>query len=140
MFSPEPDNPQTWFAAWVTQLDESVVAEDLEDLRPGVDEGLSQLPGSQVESASQDVFGNLIRFDRIFTFQENGATRKRRLWILYVDKWLIVLTWQGSSPEEYQYWISMANYIFGTFNIPDALWFATDRDLMATLRSKSGGA
>ncbi len=134
MFSPEANNPKTWFSVWISRLDEAVVAEDLEDLRQGVNEGLSELTECHVESKSEDVLGNLIKFDRIFTFQEDGAIRKRRLWILYVDKWLMVLTWQGSSPEEYKYWYPMANYAFMTFNIPEELWFATDRDLSGYTR------
>ena len=43
--------------------------------------------------------------------------RKRKQWLLYVDIWLIVLTWQGSSPEEYEYWLPMGNYAFATFNL-----------------------
>jgi hypothetical protein len=105
------------------------VAEDLEHLRLGVSEGLAQLADCKVEAASEVVLGNLIKFERVFTFRVDGAVRKRKLWMLYVDKWLIVLTWQGSSEEEYEYWLAMANYSFATFNLPEALWFATDRDL-----------
>ena len=42
MFSPEAENPQTFFSVWVTELDTEVVAEDLDDLKAGVDEGLAQ--------------------------------------------------------------------------------------------------
>jgi hypothetical protein len=52
-----------------------------------------------------------------------------------VDKWQIALTYQGSSPEEYEYWFALANYSFATFTIPEALWFATDRDLIGYGRS-----
>src|SRR5262247_3257280 len=62
MVSPEAENPQTWFSVWISQLELNVVAEDLEDLKDGVDEGLSQLPDMKVESASEEVLGNLIKF------------------------------------------------------------------------------
>ncbi len=136
MFSPEAHDPKTWYSVWVSRLDEAVVAEDLEDLRQGVNEGLSQLAECKVESESEDVLGNLIKFERIFTFREDDAIRKRKFWILYVDKWLMVLTWQGSSPEEYKYWYPMANYFFMTFNLPEVLWFATDRDLSGHTKSR----
>jgi hypothetical protein len=45
------------------------------------------------------------------------------------------LTLHGSSPEENQYWFAMANYAFLTFEIPEALWFATDRDLAGLRRT-----
>jgi len=111
------------------------VAEDLEDLKLGLDEGLSQLSECKVEAASGEPLGNLIKFERIFTFQEDGMIRKRRLWLLYVDKWQMVLTWQGATEEEYDYWLSMGNYFFFTFEIPQALWFATDRDLSGHTRT-----
>lgn len=134
MYLPSLDDPETSFAAWVSQLEHAVVAEDLEELKIGVDEGLAQLTDSNVEAASEVVLGNLIKFERIFTFHQGEAIRRRKIWILYVDTWLIVLTWQGSSPEEYEYWFSMANYSFATFLIPEALWFATDRDLVGLSR------
>ena len=129
MFAPEAGDPETRFSVWISLLDEQVVAEDLEDLRLGVNEGLSSLAECKVESESEVVLGNLIKFERIFTFRENGATRKRKLWLLYVDKWLMVVTWQGATEEDYEHWFPLANYTFNTFNLPEALWFSTDRDL-----------
>ena len=133
LFSPETENPQTWFSVWVSELDAHVVAEDLEDLQLGLDEGLAQLAECRVESKAGEPLGNLIKFERIFTFREDGVTRKRKLWLLYVDKWQMVVTWQGATEEEYEYWLSMGNYAFATFTIPEALWFATDRELLAQL-------
>jgi len=134
-YAPRTDDPDTWFTAWVSKLEEKVVAEDLDDLKAGVQEGLEQLTDCVVASESDVVLGNLIKFERIFTFRENGAIRKRTVWLLYVDVWLISLTWQGSSEEEYEYWLPMANYAYATFNLPEALWFATDRDLVGYGRS-----
>ncbi len=129
--APRSDDPETWFTAWVVPLEEPAVAEDLETLRAGVADGLARLAECKVESESEIVLGNLIRFERVFTFRDGEEVRKRKFWILYVDKWLIMLTWQGSSEEEFEYWLPMANYAFATFNIPEALWFATDRELFA---------
>ena len=129
MYSPEATDPQTYFAVWATLLDPPVVAEDQEDLRIGIQEGLAGLPEIKIESESEAVFGNLLKFERIFTFKDGEATRKRKLWLLYVDKWQIVVTYQGATPEEYQHWLSMGNYAFHFFTIPPELWFATDRDL-----------
>lgn len=42
-----------------------------------------------------------------------------------------MLVWQGSTVDEYDYWLPMGNYSYATFEIPEALWFATDRDLKA---------
>ena len=35
LFSPEAENPHTWFSVWVSKLDANVVAEDLEGLDRG---------------------------------------------------------------------------------------------------------
>jgi hypothetical protein len=137
--APVGNDPDTWFAGSVEELALQVVADDLDELRSGVDEALAGFADCQVEDQSQTILGNLIRFDRLFTFAENGVRRKRHFWLLYVDKWLISLVWQGSTVEEYEYWLPMANYAFGTFEIPNALWFATDRDLLSRLPSSSDG-
>jgi hypothetical protein len=136
MFAPEAHDSQTALTAWVAALEYPVVAEDLEDLRAGVGEGLAKLADCRIESQSEVVLGNLIKVERVFTFREGGATRKRKLWLLYVDKWLISLTWQGATEDDYEHWLSMANYSYATFTIPEALWFATDRDLVGYTRAQ----
>jgi hypothetical protein len=136
MLSPEPENPQTWFSVWISRLEVNVMAEDLEDLKDGVDEGLRQLPDMQLETSSEEALSNLIKFERIYTFSDGGVTRKRKSWLLYVDTWLMVVTYQGATEDEYAYWLPMGNYCFFRFELPQALWFATDRDLTGTLRSE----
>lgn len=132
MYSPEEvEFPQTYFAVWISRLDESVVAEDFDTLREGIDAGLSQLADCQVENAKDDVLSNLVKLERTYTFDDGGTVRKRRVWTLYVDTWLMVVIFQGSTPDEYSYWLPMGNYSFATFDLPEALWFATDRDMRA---------
>jgi hypothetical protein len=128
MVSPEAENPQTWFAVWATQLQDRVVAGDLAVLQEGVDEGLYQLPDLLLESSSERLFGNLIRFERVYTFRENGAMRQRKVWILYVYKWAFALVAQGATPEEYEYWSLMLQNCIHEFNLAPALWFASDPD------------
>ncbi len=135
MFRPEPEDPHTYLMVWVETLEASVVAGDIDDLREGVKDGLAQLADVQVEAESELVLGNMIRFERVFTCTEDGATRKRRLWMLYVDKYLIALTWQGATPEDYEHWLAMANYSFATFTLPQWLWFATDPEMDEFRRS-----
>lgn len=134
-FAPDPADPHTSFSVWVSPLGESVVAEDLDVLRAGAETGLEALDDCRVERAADDVLSNLVKFERIYTFREGGTVRKRKQWLLYVDTWLMCLTWQGSSPEAYHYWYSMANHSFQGFELPQALWFATDRDLVGWSRA-----
>jgi hypothetical protein len=129
MFSPQGEEPTTWFAIWSTRLEHAVVAEDLDLLREGVEEGLSRLPGLQIESSSDDHFDNLLRFERIYTFEEDGIVRKRRVWMTYVWKWLFTLVAQGETVEEFHYWRMMLNDFFDAFDLAPELWFASDREL-----------
>jgi hypothetical protein len=139
-FAPDPADPHTSFSAWVSPQGESVVAEDLEVLRSGVDAGLEALDDCRIEHAADDVLSNLVKFERIYTFREGESVRKRKQWLLYVDTWLMCLTWQGSSPEAYHYWYAMANHSFHSFELPQALWFATDRDLAGWRRTAAAAA
>ncbi|HEX4216357.1 MAG TPA: hypothetical protein VIA06_23815 [Candidatus Dormibacteraeota bacterium] len=128
MFLRDPDDPDTHISCWITKLEHAVKAEDLDLLRNGVEEGLGQLPGCTVESRSDDSYGNLIKFERVFTYGEEGP-RKRKAWYLYAEVWMIVLAWQGATPDWYEYGLPMGNYAFATMDVPDWLWLATDRDL-----------
>ena len=134
LYSPQPEAPETWFAVWSTRLQDIVQAGDLAVLREGVNEGLYQLPGVRVESASEDVLGNLIRFERIYTFEENGATRRRKVWMLYVYKWALALIAQGASPEEYDDWSMMLEDCFDDFDLAPTLWYASDPEVAGELK------
>jgi hypothetical protein len=133
MFSPQGTDPTTWFSAWSTRLEHKVLAEDLDLLREGVDEGLSQLPGLRVIESSDRTFGNMLRFERVYTFEEGGQVRKRRVRMVYAYKWLIVLLAQGESPEEYDYWRMMLQDFYDYFDLAQELWFASDRELARDL-------
>jgi hypothetical protein len=49
----------------------------------------------------------------------------------------MVITYQAESPAEYDYWYAMVNQSFIHFTLPEALWFAVDRDLAGINRSES---
>jgi hypothetical protein len=134
LFSPHSENPETWFAVWATRLEHTVQAGDLSVLREGVNEGLYQLPGVRIESSSEDTLGDLLRFERLYTFEENGATRQRKVWILYVYKWAFALVAQGATPEEYEYWSIMLQNCIDEFDLAPALWFASDPELSGDLK------
>jgi hypothetical protein len=131
LFSPygEQESPRTFISAYAIKLDFEVMAEDLEDLKAAVAEGLNQFKSTTIEQSTDDAMGNLLKFERLFTFVEDGVTRKRRTWILYVATHQIVFTYQGETVEDYEYWLPMGNTMFFHTKIPDSFWFATDRDL-----------
>lgn len=125
----EPGVLESYFAVWVSDLGERVQAEDLDVLRDGFTAGLEQLSGLQIEQARDDTIENLVKLERIFTFDEDGARRKRRIWAIYVDHWQIMLVFQAATVEEYAFWEPMGNYAFARFGLPPDLWSAVDRDL-----------
>jgi hypothetical protein len=131
IFSPYGDEaePKTFVTAYADDLDFHVVAEDMDDLSEAVDDGLKQMQMESVELSTNTAFGNLLKFERIFTFRDGDALRKRRIWIMYVDRFLIVFAYQGESVEDYDFWLPMGNTMFFHMKIPDSFWFATDRDL-----------
>lgn len=128
MWIPNVEDLDTNLSIWVSKLEMPVVAEDKDDLQEGVKQGLASLQGVEMEKEDVITLGDLVKFELIYTYRQGERTLKRKGWILYVSEWMIVFTWQGSSVEEYEYWLAMANYSFATFNIPEELWFATDRD------------
>lgn len=137
--TPDTDLEGTYLGIWATRLETKVVAEDQDILREGVDTGLAQLPDCEVIESKDGFYSNLLKFERIYTFREGDKTRQRRVWILYVDTWQLVLVFQGADPDEFAYWRPMGNYAFATFELPEALWFATDRDLAGVGNSGTGG-
>ena len=131
IFSPYANQalPKTFISAYAAPMDFDVVAEDMVDLVSAVQEGLHQLNEVHIEEQSDAAYGNLLKFDRTFTFREGDAVRKRHTWIMYVANWQIVFAYQGESVEDYEYWLPMGNTMFFHVIIPDSFWFATDRDL-----------
>lgn len=129
MYSPQPNEPLTWFSAWKAQLPESVRPRDLRVLRAGLDQGIRALGGSpEVVSSSDDALVHLIRLERVFTFLQDGVQRKRKQWVLYADRWQICLVYQGATAHEYEYWLPMANYAFLTFEIPLVRWSVANQE------------
>jgi hypothetical protein len=136
---PNADEPRTFLEIRVRDLDRSVVADDLSDLHEGMIEGLRQLPGVDVEGHSEMVLDNLIRLEAVYSFVDGRSRLKRRTWLLFVDRWQYSITWQGSSPEEYEHWLAMASYSFGTFELPPALWLATGSDALSRVARQTEG-
>jgi hypothetical protein len=128
LISPTAEEPKTWFSAWASELPGIVTAADADALREGVEEGLYRLPRVHLLSSAEQAFGNMLRFERVYSFAENGATRHRKVWMLYVYKWAIALIAQGETPEEYDHWSIMLQDCFDSFDLAPTLWFASDPD------------
>jgi hypothetical protein len=126
MVGPDREAQATHFAIAITDLGVDVVAGDLEVLRAGFDDGLAGLADLVLESVQDNTYNNIVKLERTFTFRDGGATRKRRVWSLYATHWQFTVVYQGASVEEFHYWLPMGNYCFTAFQLPMALWHATD--------------
>lgn len=113
--SPEDEHPNTYFSVETQRLPAAALAEDIEALRQGIQEGLSQLPNLCVESTDETVADGRIVLERVFTFADGDAVRKRRIRLLYAGSTLYSLIAQGSSEQDYEHWLSMLNYCHLTF-------------------------
>ena len=113
--SPQDEHPSTYFSVETQHLPAAVLAEDIETLRQGIQEGLSRLPNLRIESADDTVSGKRIILERVFTFVDRDAIRKRRIRLLYAGSTLYSLISQGSSEQDYEHWLSMLNYCHMTF-------------------------
>jgi len=128
-FRPEQHDLETYFAVAISKLGVSVEAADLPELRRGFDDGLASMPTLSVEESKDDTYGNIVKVERKFTFNTTDIVRKRWTWGVYADVWEIVAAFQGSTVEEYDYWLPMGNYCFNTFELPEYVWFATDPEM-----------
>jgi hypothetical protein len=115
--SPQSEAPTTFFSVEAAQLETDVRSSDLTILREGVEEGLHQLPGLQVESANESAIADRVTLERTYTFVDGEVTRKRRVRLIYDRNKLYSLMSQGATPDEYEHWLSMLNYCHLTFQI-----------------------
>jgi hypothetical protein len=83
----------------------------------GVQEGLNQLPGLAVEQTEESAAGSQVTIERVYTFDDQGVTRKRRVRLIYSGDTLYSLMSQGATAAEYAYWLPMLNYCHLTFKL-----------------------
>ena len=123
---PDPADDATHFAVAVTDLGVQVTAADSETCARASRTESQDCPTS-VSKAS--------RTTRTTTSSSwSGRSPSPRAawsasvgsWALYADHWQFAVEFQGSSPAEFHYWLPMGNYCFMSFQLPLALWFATD--------------
>ncbi len=107
IYSPYPDGFDTSFSAEKQMLKFAVHQSDVPTLRDGFTAGLQALPGIEVESQDETITSTVIFFEARFTFLEGEARRKRWVRLVYWGKGQLSLIAQGSTPEEFEYWLPM---------------------------------
>lgn len=114
LVSPQKDVPRTWLSVWKKRLEEKITHDDVDDVRAGLDEGLAQLEGFSLISSDEELYARWIRFERIYTYREGEQVRKCKQWVVYINHWMVVLTFRAENEEEYAYYLAMVNYSFHT--------------------------
>lgn len=133
---PDRDDEATHFAVAVIDLGTAVTAADLDLLRDGFDHGIAELADVSIENSRDDLYNDIVKLERTLIFSDEGETRKRRVWSMYADHWQYTVLFQGSTVEEFAYWLPMGNYCFTAFQLPMDLWFATDPSVRDTSHAR----
>jgi hypothetical protein len=107
IYSPYPNDLNTCFAAEKKVLAYKVTKEDVPTLKNGFEKALNELPGVEIEKTDVVATSTLIIFEAKFTFLEGEQRRKRWLRNVYWGEGQLILIAQGSTPEEYDYWLPM---------------------------------
>jgi hypothetical protein len=127
LVSPPHTAGAVWLAAWKQDLGSAILPEDVDTLRAGLEEGLRQLGENVLVSRAQDEWiGNLLRFERVFSFERGGESFQRRQWVVFADHYQIVLIYHAPA-SDYEHWLAMANYTFFTFEIPEFVYFNAEQ-------------
>jgi hypothetical protein len=107
IYSPDPDDPQTVFAVEVTDAGFKIEPDDIDALAEGFFESVEALPDVEIEARKQRVVGALLTLEAKYTFRDQDAIRKRWVRLLYHQTRQVAMTAQGSTPEQYDYWLPM---------------------------------
>ena len=108
IYSPYPDDINTSFMVEHHRLDTSVRPKDLTVLRNGFLAGIQQLPDAEIEKFEASVGeAGAILLDATFTFSQDGVRRKRWVRISYWGTGQLTFVAQGSTVEEFDYWLPM---------------------------------
>jgi hypothetical protein len=117
IFSPYPDNIFTGFMAEKYLLSDPVTQADLPVLRESFERCIQGLPGVEVESFTYTPTSTLITLEARFTYLDGDVMRKRWVREIYWDEGLLVFIAQGSTADEFDYWLPMFYNTMVTFGV-----------------------
>lgn len=107
LFSPYPDDFNTSIVVEKHRLKVTVVPDDVPVLREAFHNALQALPGVEIESTDENLSESVNIFEARFTFLEGEDRRKRWVRNVYWGDGQLVITAQGRTPEDFQYWLPM---------------------------------
>lgn len=107
IYSPDPSDAYTLFAADLKDLGTLVTPDDLEALAEGYFDSVEQLSDVDIQHRKLKASGRRLEIEAKYTFSEQGEVRQRWTRLLYHETRQIALTAQAASPEQYAYWLPM---------------------------------
>ena len=119
MYVPSLDDSLTGFSVEGRDLGLEVTSDDFPSLQAGFLSGLRKMPRSRLESHEGESIGPLITLEARHTFRDGSVTRKRWVRLLYQRSIQVRLIAQGSTVEEFDYWLPMFFESMRTFRFGD---------------------
>lgn len=124
IYAPEPD-PRTGFYVSVRDLSDNlgrpVTPDELPVVREGLTRGLRDLPGCEILHLKEIAKGPAIGLEALLTFDLDGETCKRQLYLLYHQDKEFTLYGQGVPVEAYERYVDHFKFIYATFVFKDVL-------------------
>jgi hypothetical protein len=107
VFSPQPALPAPAFSVEKSILPYKVSKKDLPLLHEGFQKGLAILPDVAIETQDEIVEENILALEARLTYLDQGQTKKRWIRIIYAGEAQLTLIAEGTSVEEFEYWLPM---------------------------------
>lgn len=107
LFSPYADDYNTSLLVEKRNLRYKATENDIPMMLESFHESIKALPGVEIEKTEEDFSASINIFDARFTFEEEGARRKRWVRNIYWGDGQLVMIAQGRTPEDFEYWLPM---------------------------------
>jgi hypothetical protein len=115
--SPTANDLDTHFSVRVQPLPSPTAGSSIAMLRADFRAGLSRLPGLHIEPEDASTADDQANPSWTYTYRGGRELRKARTSLVYDQRALYIVTTQGATVDEYEYWLSMLNYCHRTFQI-----------------------
>jgi hypothetical protein len=117
IYGPDVNDPLTSFSVDLKDLGMRVATDDLEVLSEGFFGAIGQLSDVALESHKQKISGQVLELEAIYTFCDQGTTRKCWKRVFYHVTRQITMTAQGATTDKYDYWLPIFFEAMMTANV-----------------------
>lgn len=133
IYAPSATNVDNSFSVQSSILSVKVSGRDLQALREGLEAGLRQLPGCQVEDLTTYRAHDVIGLEARHTYEDGEQKRKRWVRLLYRGELQVRIVAQGATAAEFEYWMPMFSQSMRTFKFGDWWSAVTGKEWLPSL-------